>query len=260
MTFRASQTFSRAFAWFAETALADRMHSALIEGAFEETVVGHLSRDSAAIESREKSKAKVSKPKTTRRRGCPRKGETRPKELRRLDRPLNSVLLLKQMLADLPTACDMGTKRHAKSDKCHLDVSDGDIPISGVLTAASLHDSQASLQLATMTSRRGDDCYELMDAAYDGSEIHSYAEDMSPLRIPIPAVIGRESSSWSIRLIRRRNTTNSVRVSNGSTGVKEIHPPQSLSNRRHFCRRRTVQAMKIEGVSVVDAKIGSGSV
>ena len=59
------------------------------------------------------------------------------------------------MIADLPNAGDTGTKRNAKGDKTswqgdkfHLDVSDGDIPISGRPTAASLHDSQTSLPLA----------------------------------------------------------------------------------------------------------------
>ncbi|MCY4153232.1 MAG: transposase [Aestuariivita sp.] len=178
-------TFSRAFAWFAETALPERMHAALIASAFEESVVGHISRDSTAIEAREKptAKAKGSTPKTPRKRGRPRKGETRPKEPRRLDRQLNGGLSLKQMLADLPKAGDIGTKRNAKGYKTswqgykfHLDVSDGDIPISGLLTSASLHDSQASLPLATMTKRRVDYGYELMDAAYDCSEIHQYAK------------------------------------------------------------------------------------
>ncbi|MCY4201610.1 MAG: transposase, partial [Aestuariivita sp.] len=59
--------------------------------------------------------------------------------------------------------------------KFHLDVSDGDIPISGLLTAASRHDSQASLPLAAMTNRRVDYGYERMDAAYDCSEIHQDA-------------------------------------------------------------------------------------
>ncbi|MCY4201333.1 MAG: IS5/IS1182 family transposase, partial [Aestuariivita sp.] len=71
------------------------------------------------------------------------------------------------MIADLPNAGDIGTKRNAKGHKFHLEVSDGDIPISGLLTAASLHDSQASLPLAAITNRRVDYGYERMDAAYD---------------------------------------------------------------------------------------------
>ncbi len=86
----------------------------MIESAFEESAVGPISRDSTTIAAREKPKAKVSKPKTSRKRGRSRKGEARPKEFQRLDRQLNGGLLLKQMLADLPKAGDIGTKRNAK--------------------------------------------------------------------------------------------------------------------------------------------------
>ncbi|MCY4151398.1 MAG: transposase, partial [Aestuariivita sp.] len=103
-------TFSRAFAEFADMALPERLHAALIESAFADTVVGQLSRDSTAIAAREKPKAKLSTPKTPRKRG-------RPKEPRRLDRQLNAGLSLKHMLADLPNAGDIGTKRNAKGYK-----------------------------------------------------------------------------------------------------------------------------------------------
>ena len=59
------------------------------------------------------------------------------------------------MLADLPARCDVGTKTNSKGfkeswigDKLHLDVADGMVPVSAVLTAASTHDSQAALPLA----------------------------------------------------------------------------------------------------------------
>ena len=38
--------------------------------------------------------------------------------------------------------------------KAHADVIDGDIPVSFVLTSASLHDSQAAIPLAQMTAER----------------------------------------------------------------------------------------------------------
>ena len=72
-------TFSRAFAEFADMALPERMPAALIASAFADTVVGQLSRDSTAIEVREKPKAKVSKPKTPRKRGRPAKAKPDPK-------------------------------------------------------------------------------------------------------------------------------------------------------------------------------------
>ena len=63
---------------------------------------------------------------------------------------------LPAMLDDLPTDCDVGTKKNSKGYrdtwvgyKLHLDVADGQIPISCLLTSASLHDSQAAIPLAT---------------------------------------------------------------------------------------------------------------
>ena len=55
-----------------------------------------------------------------------------------------------EMRTDLPTYCTVGTKRNAKGHteswigyKLHIDTADGDIPVTCLLTSASLHDSQA---------------------------------------------------------------------------------------------------------------------
>ncbi len=77
------------------------------------------------------------------------------------------------MLADLPRRCDTGIKRDAKGFqtrwtgyKLHIDTADGDIPISCVLTSASVHDSQVAIPLATLTAGRVTSLYDLMDSAY----------------------------------------------------------------------------------------------
>ena len=86
---------------------------------------------------------------------------------------------LSQMLADLPTACDVGCKKNSKGYKetwtgykLHIDVACGQIPVSCVLTSASVHDSQVAIPLMTMTSARVSYLYDLMDAAYDAAAIH----------------------------------------------------------------------------------------
>ena len=57
------------------------------------------------------------------------------------------------MLADLPRACDVGSKRNAKGhttswigSKLHVDTADGGIPISCIMTSASTHDSQVAIR------------------------------------------------------------------------------------------------------------------
>jgi Transposase DDE domain/Transposase domain (DUF772) len=178
-------TFSRAFAEFARSELPGRLHEALIKRSHEDRLVGHISRDATAIEAREKPvktaapEASTSAQPSKRKRGRPRKGEVvEKKEPRRLER--QAAMSLDEMLSDLPTHCAVGTKRNAKGHttswigyKLHLDVADGDIPISAVLTSASLHDSQVAIPLATMTANRVTNLYDLMDSAYDAPEIEA---------------------------------------------------------------------------------------
>lgn len=169
-------TFSRAFAEFAESELPSRVHEALIKTTHAERLVGHISRDATAIEAREKP-MKIEPPETPKRKpGRPKKGEAVEKEPRRLERQAD--MSLPEMLSDLPKHCAVGTKRNAKGHtaswigyKLHLDVADGDIPVSGLLSSASLHDSQAAIPLATMTAGRVINLYDLMDSAYDAPEI-----------------------------------------------------------------------------------------
>src|SRR6202162_880183 len=172
-------TFSRAFAEFARSALPGRVHEALIKRSYEDRLVGHLSRDATAIEAREKPVKTAAPARSKRKRGRPKKGEVvEKKEPRRIER--QAAMSLAEMLADLPTHCAVGTKRNAKGHtvswigyKLHLDIADGDVPISAVLTSASLHDSQVAIPLATMTAKRVTNLYDLMDCAYDVPEIEA---------------------------------------------------------------------------------------
>ena len=76
--------------------------------------------------------------------GRPRKDEERPRpEPTRLERQVKQNL--NQMLADLPTARGVGRKQNSKGNmeiwigyKLHIDVANGQIPVSRVLTSASV--------------------------------------------------------------------------------------------------------------------------
>ena len=61
-----------------------RLHEALIEKTLGDHLVGHVSRDATAIEARERPAPKPRAEKPKRKRGRPRKGEERPRELRRV--------------------------------------------------------------------------------------------------------------------------------------------------------------------------------
>ena len=156
-------TFSRAFGEFAASELPAQVHAALIEQYQQPRLVGHISRDATAINAREKAAKKVKVAKV--------KGE--PTRLERQQK-----MTLAEMLTDLPSVCDCGTKRNSKGHpsywvgyKLHLDVADGGIPISCILTSASVNDTQVAIPLATMTAQRVVNLYDLMDSAYDAQLI-----------------------------------------------------------------------------------------
>ena len=177
-------TFSRAFEEFSRDGLGENIHAAMVKQYGGPKLAGHVSRDSTAIEAREKPlrrapKAPVVRPK--RKRGRPRRGEVRvEKEPKRLDLQLSRSL--EENLADLPVCCDVGTKVNAKGYKTswvgyklHLDSIDGDIPVSAILSSASLHDSQAAIPLAQKTAEKITNLYDLMDAAYDAPQIRAFS-------------------------------------------------------------------------------------
>jgi transposase len=179
-----SATFSRAFAEFAESQLAERVHTAVIERHLGDQLIGHISRDSTAIVAREKPVKLEPQKNHSKKRGRPKKGEERIKEPTRLEKQ-SAGMSLSEMKADLPSACNVGAKRNSKGYKTswigyklHIDASDGGIPISCLLTSASLHDSQAAIPLAEMTSLRVTNCYDLMDAAYDAPLIKQHSESL----------------------------------------------------------------------------------
>lgn len=171
--------FSRALAAFAESALPQRIHEALVLHTQKERLVGHISRDATAVLVRERipkpaqpaAPAKeVAKAAPSRRR---KRGEPKPPEkMTRIER--QQSMTLEEMLAELPKQCAVGTKTNSQGRKetwrgykLHLDVADGQIPVSAVLTSASLHDSQVAIPLSLMTARRLTNLYDLMDSAYD---------------------------------------------------------------------------------------------
>jgi len=180
-----SATFSRAFNEFATGELPQKIHAAMIRKHCREKLAGHISRDSTAIESREKPiKTPKVLPGPKRKRGRPRKGEiAAPRPRKRVE--LQAGRSLEENLKDLPTVCNVGTKKNSKEYKTtwigyklHLDCIDGDIPVSAILTSASLHDSQAAIPLAQMSSKRLTNLYDLMEAAYDSLEMHAFSKSL----------------------------------------------------------------------------------
>lgn len=196
-------TFSRAFGEFAASGLLDRVHEALVADYTQDTVIWHVSRDSTAIEGRERpalrpkaapaeAGADPAPPLVKRKPGRPRKGEHRPPpEPTRLERQYATPLTgTAQLIAELPTACDGGCKRDTENRvmcwdgyKFHVDTGDTGLPLFALTTSASLHDGQTAIPMARMTAQRVVSLYSLMDSAYDAKPIRDTEVDLG--HVPI---------------------------------------------------------------------------
>lgn len=199
-------TFSRAFEEFANSKLPERVQEALIKEHLGAELIGHLSRDGTAIEARERplrtetgsvseqadllpaheveAGAQVVAPTPTKKRGRPRRGEVRaPAKESPIARQRKQSLA--QMLEEIPTACDRGAKCNAKGYKIawngyklHIDTADCGVPISALLTAASVHDSRAAVPLSLMSAQRVTSLYDVMDAAYCSVELQEHSRSL----------------------------------------------------------------------------------
>jgi hypothetical protein len=222
-------TFSRAFEEFARMELPQFVHETLIRETQKDRLIGHIARDSTAIEARERypetpaQAAPTSSEKAAARapgkRGAPRGPNKRYKGGKRPYKPTPDTRLerqrsmkLPEMLADLPRECDLGGKKDSHGNnhywrgyKLHWDVADGQIPISVVLTSASVHDSQVAIPLATMSTQRVTYCYELMDAAYDAQHIIEQSSQLGHVPIVDPkAPGGPKSQAKAIPMGKRK--------------------------------------------------------
>jgi hypothetical protein len=196
-------TFSRAFEEFAESKLPERVQEALIKEHLGSELIGHLSRDGTAIEARERPlRAATVAPAadqadllpardvqavavaTAKKRGRPRRGEVRaPAKESPIARQRKQTLT--QMLEEIPTACDRGAKCNAKGYKIawngyklHIDTADCGVPISALLTSASVHDSRAAVPLSRMSAQRVTSLYDVMDAAYCSVELQEHSRSL----------------------------------------------------------------------------------
>jgi len=174
-------TFSRAFSEFADAQLGERVHEALIKDHLGEQLIGHISRDGTAIPARERPVTKAAQksepaPRKNGSQAVPAAGSPIRRQRRQT---------LPQMLAELPTACDRGTKCNAQGYKSswngyklHIDTADCGVPVAALLCSASMHDSRAAVPLSRITAQRVTNLYDLMDAAYCSKELHAHCREL----------------------------------------------------------------------------------
>jgi len=179
--------FSRAFKEFANSNLPEQVHQALILKGYQDVIIGHVTRDSTPISAREKFQKKEGSGKERKKllnaqyRKEKKDGTSRKQKQLKQD--------LSTSLKELPKDCDIGSKKGSqghiiawKGYKLHLAVDDNCIPLSAILTSASLNDSEAAIPLGEKT-KHVRNLYDLMDSAYDAPEIKEHSLSLG--RIPI---------------------------------------------------------------------------
>lgn len=168
--------FSRVFLEFAINRLAEKVHQCVIKENYEGDIVGHVTKDSTPIEAREKCLKKPSQQKK-----LTGKKSRKPGELNRREKQLLETDLDK-MISTLPTMCDKGLKKSAqgytklwKGYKLHVAIDDHCVPLTAIITSASLNDCEAAIPLGAKCNKVVRNFYDLMDAAYDHPEIKQHS-------------------------------------------------------------------------------------
>jgi len=217
-------TFSRAFAEFARGHLAERVHEVLVKEHLGDRLIGHISRDGTAVEAREKPAKpadKTAEPAAKPvKRGRPKAGDMREPKITRIGRQLTQPL--SAILAELPTVCDRGSKCNAQGYKnswngykLHLDTADCGVPISAVLTSASVHDSQAAIPLSLLSAGRVTSLYDLMDAAYCSDELRTHSRTLGHVPLIDHNPRGGEKRPFAPHEAQRYNERSGAERANG---------------------------------------------
>jgi transposase len=174
--------FSRVFKELSEMKIAEKAHEHFVQEYLSEKTFFYNATDATKIPLREKV-IKVEKEKVKpKKRGRPKKGETRepikPKILE-LQKEMGTV---EEMCSLVSTKCGVGIKQNSKGNrevwiggKLHISAVDGDIPITVFYSGANVHDSSVSLPLMQETSKRVKYLYDLQDAGYDADIIREFS-------------------------------------------------------------------------------------
>ena len=178
-------TFSRAFGEFSDLDVAQKTQKKFVSEYLSEKTFFYNATDATKIPLRQKpSKVEKERPKP-KKRGRPKKGETRDPIKPSIIRQQKEMQDVDEMLECVSTKCGVGVKQNSKGNrevwiggKLHISVVDGDIPITAFYSGANVHDSSVALPLMTETSARVNYLYDLQDAGYDADIIREHSRNL----------------------------------------------------------------------------------
>ena len=234
-----SSTFSRAFKEFADNGLCDSVLAAMTKRHLSNHDVQHLSRDSTAVEAREKPVfgTLLTAVKVKKKRGRPKKGEVSVKATpTRLTKQLTQTP--EEALEEISCVCNVGAKRDAKGNmtrwrgwKVHIDWIDGGLPVTVVTTSASVHDSQVAIPMARISASRVRSRYDLMDSAYDAPQIRQVSGELG--HIPIIAVNKRRGAAVAMAPADEERFNERSTAERGNSRLKDHFGLRHLRVRGH---------------------------
>lgn len=157
-------TFSREFKELSKLGIGDKIHQYLVTEHCSSELYEHLSFDASAVAVAEHAIKVVG----------PDKKRTVAEQ---------STMNTDEILADLPTVCNFGTKKNSngktetwKGFKLHIVANEDSIPLAAMVTSASVHDSLCAIPLIRITEERVDGLYYLGDKGYDAAAIRAEIE------------------------------------------------------------------------------------
>lgn len=235
----AASTFSEAFAEFARTEILSKIHEYLVKFIHKDTIVGHICRDATEIHGREKvAKTGQKNPRkkklpTGYKAGRPKKGEVREVK------PQNNIQVqmtqkLPEILESLPKAFNCGSKKGSRGNlsqwfgyKLHVDVCDDGIPISCILTSASVNDNQCSVPLEMMTNSRVKSLYTLADKGYDSVDLRRHVESFGKVPLFQPRNVSSQNKvefdpAMSERFKRRTTVERAFSMGKDCLGFRNV--------------------------------------
>ena len=182
--------FSRVFKELSDTQIAQKTHEKFVKKYLGDKIFFYNATDATKIPLRQKPvKTKKEKPKA-KKRGRPKKGETRDPIKPTILKQQKQMQTVKEKLSLVSTACGVGVKQNSKGNrevwiggKLHISAVDGDIPITAFYSSANVHDSSVALPLMQETSKRVNYLYDLQDAGYDADIIREFSLKLGHLPI-----------------------------------------------------------------------------
>jgi len=228
--------FSRVFKELSDLKIAEKTHEKFVKEYLSNELFFYNATDATKVPLREKA-VKVEKEKAKpKKRGRPKKGETREPIKPTILKQQIEMKTIEEKLSLVSTNCGVGVKQNSKGNrevwiggKLHISAVDGDIPITAFYSGANVHDSSVALPLMEETSNRVNYLYDLQDAGYDADIIREFSENLG--HRPIIDINPKNSKALKekIELIKHEKES-----------FKFINQHQSL-DKEHYNQRSMVE-------------------